>query len=152
MNTSKKIILGLCLLSASSMIYAQDRYHHRDVPMSVKESFHKDYPDADATHWKYVNRKWNADFHRMNEHVNVMAYYDMKGRRIDSRMPVAENAVPSRVIHRVNDRYPEESGRHFTKIDRRGKGDLYQVKVRQHGVYKTLYLDKRGHERDYASR
>jgi len=147
----KKIILGLYLLSASSLIHAQNRYNHRDVPMSVKESFHRDYPDADATHWKYVNGKWNADFHKMHENVNVIAYYDMRGRRIDSRIPVAENVVPTKVIHRVNVRYPGQAG-HFTKIDRRGKGDLYQVKIKQHGVYKTLYLDSRGRERDYASR
>jgi|SRR6187402_1882543 len=151
-NVMKKIILGICLLSATTMIHAQNRSNHREVPMSVKESFHKDYPDADAIHWKYNNGKWNADFHKMNENVNVMAYYDLKGRRIDSRMPVAENTVPSRVIHRINDRYPGQTGYHVMKIDRRGKADLYQVKVKQHGVYKTLYLDSRGRERDYASR
>ena len=153
MNAVKNIVLGLCLATASTSMYAQGMHssHERTVPMSVKESFHKDYPDADATNWKYSNGKWNADFHKMNENVSMAAYYDEKGRRIDTRMPVAENTVPKKVTTHINERYPGHDY-HYTKIDRKGKRDLYMVRVKQHNRYKTMYFDHRGHETSYASR
>jgi hypothetical protein len=152
MNAVKNLIIGVCLVSASTVTYAQGMHssHERAVPASVKESFHKDYPDADATNWKYVNGRWNADFRKMNENVSMAACYDGKGRRIDSRIPVAQNAVPEKVVNRVNQRFPGRDYR-FTKIDRRGKRDLYMVRVKQRSGYKTLYLDHRGRETSYAA-
>ena len=150
----KKIILGLCLVSATTIMYARDIRNtpERNVPMSVKERFHRDYPDANATHWKYTNGKWNANFRKMDGNRMMDAYYNSKGHRIDTRMAIAPAAVPDKVMHRLNEKYPGQYTRHFTKVERPNKRDLYEVRVKKQGIYKSLYMDGRGHERDYASR
>ena len=147
----KKIIIGLILITATTMTYARNT-PARNVPLSVKDRFHKDYPDANATHWKYTDGKWNANFRKMEDNKMMDACYDGKGHRIDTRMTIAQTAVPDKVLHRLNDKYPGRYNHHFTKVERPNKRDLYQVRVKQQGVYKTLYLDGRGHERDYAGR
>ena len=124
----------------------------RNVPVSVKEKFHKDYPDANTVRWTYMNGKWNADFRKMDGNIAMTSCYDGKGHHIDSRVPIARTAVPDKVIHRLNEKYPGQYTHTFTKIERPMKRDLYRVRVKQQGTYKNLYLDRRGHERDYASR
>lgn len=122
--------------------------------MSVRNSFHKDYPDARATHWTMRDGKWDARFTRLDGSTSMTACYDLKGHRVDTRMPIAATAVPKKVIHHLNDKYPGRYSHSFTKIDRNNKTDLYAVKVKQgqRGVYHTMYLDRRGHEKSYASR
>jgi len=152
----KKILMSLCLLSAGSFLCAQDMHsstrNRTSVPDVVMTSFHHDYPDANAVHWYMKDGKWDAKFHKMDGNVAMTSCYDVKGRRIDSRMPVAQTAVPLKVMHRLNDKYAGIYSHSFTRIERPSKRELYQVKVKEQGKYKTLYLDKKGHERDYASR
>lgn len=159
----KKILIGLCLLTASSFIYAtnvntiaSDKVAYASmrhvVPERVKEAFHKDYPDASAVRWTYTNQRWDARFHKMDGNMDMLACYDIKGHHIDSRMPVAQSNLPPKVINHLNDRYYGGYTHSFTKIQRHNKSDLYRVRVKEQGTYRTLYLDKKGKERDYASR
>jgi len=143
MKNMKKSILGLGLLFAGTWLFAQ-------VPNKVRDQFRRDYPYASATSWNRTNGKFNANF-RTNGN-SITACYDTKGHRIDSRMPVTQAAVPDKVIHRLRDRYPGERAHSFTKIDRPHKRDLYKVRITQRGMTKNIYMDKNGHERDYASR
>jgi len=148
----KKIIMGLALLlSVTTMTYAINT-PERNVPMSVKERFHRDYPDANAVHWRYTEGKWRANFHKMEDQRMMDAYYNGKGHRIDTRWTIAPAVVPDKVIHELNEKYPGQYTHHFTKVERPNKRDLYQVRVKQQRGYRTLYIDGRGHERDYASR
>jgi hypothetical protein len=148
----KKIILGLCLLTATTLTYAKDRITpERNVPLHVRETFHKNYPDANAVQWTYMNGKWNANFHKMDGNRDMKACYNAKGHHIDSRYALAQTAVPANVIKKTDVRYPGYA-HHYTKIERPMKRDLYQVRVRKQGVDKILYMDSRGHEKDYASR
>ena len=149
----KKIIIGLCLLSATTFTYAQDRYtSEQNVPQHVRETFHKNYPDANAVHWKYMNGRWNANFHKTDGDRDIQACYNSKGHHIDSRYALAPTAVPSKVVEQVDVKYPGRYAHHYTKIERPMKRDLYRVRVKEQGVYKTRYMDSHGHERDYASR
>lgn len=150
----KKLIMGLLLVTATTtMTYATKiNTPERNVPTSVKDRFHKDYPSANAIHWRYTDGKWNANFRKMEDKKMMDAYYNGKGRRIDTRMTIATTAVPDKVMHRLNEKYPGRYTHHFTKVERPNARDLYEVRVKQQGVYKNLYIDGRGHERDYASR
>jgi len=140
----KKIILGLGLLCMGTGVFAND------VPRKVKEGFARDYPHASVTHWEMVSGKWNAEF---RSHGNaVTACYSEQGHRINTRMPVAQINVPDKVIHKLRDKYPGERVHTFTKIDRPNMLDLYKVQMTQHGTDKIIYMDRYGHERDYASR
>jgi hypothetical protein len=147
----KKMIIGLCLISATTLTYATNT-PERNVPVSVKEKFHKDYPDARAVQWKYAEGRWNANFHKGNGNTEMMSGYNAKGHHIDSRVPIAQTAIPDKVMNRLNEKYSGQYTQHYTKIERPMKRDLYKVRVKKQGVYRDLYLDKRGHEKDYASR
>ena len=151
----KKVILGLCFLSASAFMYANDAPspygHPTTVPVAVKESFHKDYPNASITHWKYMNDKWEVSFRQPNGRVAMDACYAPEGRHIDSRIPMAQSAVPVKVVHKLNDKY-HGTAYHFARIERPKKRELYQVRLKDQGMDKTVYMDKRGHEKSYASR
>ena len=149
----KKIIIGLCLLSATTFTYAKDKITpERNVPIHVRETFHKNYPDASAVHWTYMNGRWNANFHKMDGNIDMKACYNTKGHHVDSRYALTQTAVPVKVVEQVDVKYPGRYAHHYTKIERPMKRDLYQVRVKEQGVYKTLYMDRRGHEKDYASR
>jgi len=134
----KKIIMGLALLlSVTTMTYAINT-PERNVPMSVKERFHRDYPDANAVHWRYTEGKWRANFHKMEDQRMMDAYYNGKGHRIDTRWTIAPAVVPDKVIHELNEKYPGQYTHHFTKVERPNKRDLYQVRVKQQRGYRTL--------------
>ncbi|MBS1661912.1 MAG: PepSY-like domain-containing protein [Bacteroidetes bacterium] len=148
----KKIILGLGLLASTTLTFAGVPTPKMIVPSAVKESFHRDYPMAANPHWKYNDGKWETSFRKIDDRSTTTACYDTKGRHIDSRMAVSQNSVPDKVIHRLNDKYPGSYNHQFTRIERPKKRELYAVKVKKQGTYKTLYIDKKGHERDYASR
>jgi hypothetical protein len=153
MKVMKKIIIGLCLLSVTTFTYANNRQTpERKVPLHVVEAFHKHYPDATTVHWTYTNGRWNANFHKMDGNMDMNAGYNAKGHRIDSRYALTRTAVPDKVVEQVDVRYPGQYEHHYTKIERPMKRDLYRVRVRKQGVYRTLYMDSNGHERDYASR
>lgn len=146
----KKIMISLCLVGLASWASANTN----NVPMSVTHSFHKDYPDARATHWTMRDGKWDARFTRQDGSMSMTACYNMKGHRVDTRMPIAATAVPKKVMNHLNDKYPGRYEHSFTKIDRNNKMDLYAVKVKQgqRGTYQTMYLNRWGHEKSYASR
>jgi AcrR family transcriptional regulator len=58
--------------------------------------------------WRPGNRsngKWNADFVKMTENKGMTACYDTEGRHIDSRMTVAQSAVPTKVINHLDAEY-----------------------------------------------
>ena len=157
----KKIIMALCVLSTTTLICAASAYSMPvtgstpvagvNVPGKVKSAFHHEYKDATSPVWAMKNGKWDVSF-RKDGATDMTACYSWSGHRIDSKMPVSESAVPDRVINKLKDRYPGEFSHNFTKIDRPWKMDLYMVKVDQKGSHKSLYLDKWGHEHDYASK
>jgi hypothetical protein len=152
----KKIILGLCLVS-TGLIYAGEASaatHNNDtnVPDRVNKSFHRDFKGVTEPQWKKEDGKWDVSFYKNDRHVAMTAKYNWMGHRIDSRMPVGQSALPLKVVDRLNNQYRGSFAQEFTKIDRPWKMDLYSVKIKEKGAYKTLYLDKNGHEHDYASR
>jgi hypothetical protein len=120
------------------------------VPYKVRSAFHHEYKDAASPVWTMKNGKWDVSF-RKDGTTEMTACYNWSGHRIDTRMPVAQTAVPAMVIHQLKVQYPGEYSHTFTKIERPWKRDLYMVKVDEKGSRKSLYLDKYGHEHDYAS-
>lgn len=55
-------------------------------------------------------------------------------------MPVAQSAVPDKLIHRLRDRYPRERAHAFIKINRPHKRDPYKVRITQQGMTKNIFF------------
>lgn len=156
----KKIIIGLCVVATTTLcatgaysmpVAGNTAVNNVNVPFKVRSAFHHEYKDAASPVWTMKNGKWDVSFVKDGA-TNMTACYNWSGHRIDSRMPISQSAVPERVIHKLKDKYGGEYAHNFIKIDRPWKMDLYMVKVDEKGAHKSLYLDKWGHEHDYASK
>jgi hypothetical protein len=147
----KKIIIGFCLVCTGGVLYAGGLAPVGTVPNRVRQAFHHQYPHAATEHWQQTNGKWEASFISPETNTTTLARYDFSGHHVNSRVEIGQSAMPAKVIDRLNEKYPGYD-HSFTRIERPWKRDLYKVKVKEKGTYKTLYLDKTGHERDYPSK
>ena len=155
----KKIIMALGVLTTTTLMCAAapsgTPVNGTNAPYKVRSAFHHEYKDAASPVWTAKDGKWDVNFHRDNDKgvaTEMTACYTWSGHRIDTRMPVDQNALPIKVIDRLKDKYRGVYSHTFTKIERPWKRDLYMVKVDEKGSRRALYMDKYGHEHDYVSR
>jgi hypothetical protein len=146
----KKGIIILSFLMSTAVLMAQNRYHQ--APQSVRESFNKEYPNAEKTSWSLSNGQWSASFtHR--DYGEMTAHYGKNGDHIDSHIPYTRRDVPAPVKDMVKQRYPHSRSEEYTRIDRNhGNEQFYRVKVREHGRDQTVYMDPDGKKRGYNDR
>jgi hypothetical protein len=149
----KKIILGLCLLSATTLMCASARaMDELRVPVKVKAEFHHEYKHVSNVSWTMKDRQYDVSF-RDDGKTDMLARYDWSGHRIDTRETVAQSAMPVKAVGHLEEKYPGAYTHTYTKIHRHfWKKDLYMVKVKDKAGYVPVYVDKDGHEHDYASR
>ncbi|HET6255694.1 MAG TPA: hypothetical protein VFE32_16575 [Puia sp.] len=148
----KKIILGLCLSSAATLMCAS--VHAMDdvrVPVKVRAEFHHEYKHVSAVNWTLKDGRYDVSF-RKDGKTDLMARYDGTGHRIDTRENVAQNAMPVKAVGHLEEKYHGAYSHTYTRIHRPWKKDLYMVKVKDKGSYVPVYVDKDGHEHGYASR
>ena len=143
-----KLIFSSLLLLTAGGLSAQST-HSRKAPSTVTESFQKDYPDAKQPQWKQNNGQWNANFKSGSDNHSVAAYYDGKGKHIDSHVNLRKNDVPAPVAEKVSSRYPGGHVSQYTKIERPADKEVYQVKVKQHNKSRTVYMDAEGKDQSY---
>lgn len=145
----KKIILGICLLSASALICgpasAMDPVR---VPLKVRAEFHHEYKHVSGVSWTLKDGRYDVQFSKGG--TDEMARYDGSGHRIDTRIAVTQTAMPEKVVGHLEEKYHGGYNHTYTKIARPWKKDLYMVKVKEHGTYQPVYLDKNGHEVEYS--
>lgn len=149
----KKIILGLSLLAAATLMSASaGAMDNVTVPSKVRSAFHHEYKNATAVAWTKKDGRYDVSF-RMDGKTDMIARYDFSGHRIDTRMPLAQSAMPVKVVGQLEKNYPGGYSHSFTKIERPWwRKDLYMTKVKENGSYKPIYFDKNGHVEAYASR
>jgi hypothetical protein len=148
----KKIILGLCLLSATTLMCASA--HATDelsVPVKVKAEFRHEYKHVSNVSWALKDDRYCVNF-RKDGKTDLMARYDITGHRIDTRETIAQSAMPVKAVGHLEEKYPGAYTHTYTRIHRPWKKDLYMVKVKDKSGYVPVYVDKDGHEHDYGSR
>ncbi|HEY1870023.1 MAG TPA: hypothetical protein VGG71_03140 [Chitinophagaceae bacterium] len=140
----------ITLLLGSSVIFGFGQYHHTP-PRQVTESFQKEYPRSQPSHWSFSNNRWSVSFED-NDYNNgeMTAYFDGSGKHIENHIPYDYNDVPASVRNHARDSYGASDSYDYTRIDRYGEKPVYETQVRhKHHSKKTVYIDNDGHERDY---
>jgi len=133
-------------------LFAQNRYDR--PPHIVDQSFHNDYPKANATHWHKYHGQWHADFNDPGEdgRGEMVAHYSERGRHIDSHIPYDLGDVPQPVVERAQSKYHGGSHFRYTKMESGEGNGFFQVRVNLHGRDHTVYMDEEGRERNYDDR
>lgn len=141
-------MLAILFLATGSFAIAQD--YHRNAPENVRQSFQRDFPDANNARWSRSNSQWHAKFddRGSQDRGEMVAHYDQNGRYIDSHIPYASEDVPAPVYSSVQRRYRNHH-MNFTRIENPNQGDFFQVHVNLGGRTRTSYYDEAGHERQY---
>ena len=137
------LLFGFCTYIG----YGQnDRY----PPKSVSGSFQVDYPHSHPSHWVQSSVGWSVSF-QDNDHNNgqVIAYYDMSGRHIDTHIPYENHDVPHTVRDHMHDSYGGSGHYEYTRIDHYGENHVYMTHYKHKKQYKIVYMDNDGHEREY---
>jgi hypothetical protein len=143
----KKVIVILSFLLSGTMLLAQSKNY--EAPDRVRESFNKEYPKAEKTHWAKSGNQWSASF-QDQEHGEMVAHFGKNGDHIDSRIPFSERDVPGPVKDKIKQSYPKGRDHEYTKIERNhGNDQFYKVHLRDHGHDRTVYMDAQGHKRSY---
>jgi hypothetical protein len=149
----KKIILGLCLLTTTTLLCATARAMDEvRVPVKVKAEFRHEYKHVSSVTWEYRDGRYFVSFHKEGHPQMMTARYNMTGHRIDTRMEVAQNAMPVKAVGHLEEKYRNSYSHKYMKIERPWAKDLYMVKVKDKGSYVPVYVDKDGNEHDYARR
>ena len=150
----KKIILGLCLLSATTLlcvasVNAMDEVR---VPVKVKAEFHHEYKHVSNVAWALRDGRYEVNFQKDGRPGTMCARYNGNGHRIDTRITVAQTDMPVKAVGHLEEKYRGSYTHKYMKIERPWKKDLYMVQVKDKGSYVPVYVDKDGREYDYASR
>jgi hypothetical protein len=143
----KTKILTLVFVAITSSAFSQN---DMNPPRRVRESFQKEYPQSQPSHWRFTAGNWNVVFEdRDNDNGQVTAHFDSRGRHVDSHIRYDENDVPAPVKDNLRQKYDGSDNYEYTRIDRPGREDIYQARFRHHKKYRTVYLDETGREKEY---
>lgn len=148
----KKIILGLCLLSATMLLCASvQAMDEVRVPLKVRAEFHHEYKHVSDVNWTMKDGHYDVRFKK--DGTEMMARYEGTGHRIDTREAVAQSAVPEKTVGHLEQKYAGSFSHSYTRINRPWKKDLYMVNVKDSkGKNIPVYVDKNGREHEYSSR
>src|ERR1700676_3688075 len=94
------IMLGICVFFGFSQ-------NGHTPPGNVSRSFQKEYPQSQPSQWNHSNAVgWSATFED-KDHNNgeATAYFDQKGRHVDTHTPYDNQDVPQPVRDHVKSSY-----------------------------------------------
>ena len=143
-----KIRLTLYLLFCVIFGFSQNNHL---LPNNVSQSFQREYPKSSPSDWQQTNNGgWSVSFDD-NDHDNgaVMAYYNKSGRHYDTHIPYDQQDVPSPVRNHMQKHYGSQGDYEYTRIDRSGEHSVYMTHYKHMNNYKTVYINKEGHEKEY---
>ncbi|MDP4217941.1 MAG: hypothetical protein Q8927_17190 [Bacteroidota bacterium] len=143
----KKLLIAGVSLLLTQFTFAQNRH---EPPAPVRESFQKEYPHSQPNQWIRSSAGWSVSFEdRDNDNGFVTAHFDSRGRHMDTHVRYDNHDVPDHVVKTVQDRYPGAEGYRYVHIERPYAPDLYEIRFRHRGRYRTTYLDENGRVAHY---
>jgi len=142
----KKIFLAIAFCAPTTLVLAQKEHKKetRKAPEVVEHSFQQGHPDYNHTTWEMQNNEWHTKY-RDKDHNNryVNAYYDKRGRFVQSDSRWDRDDLPQAVQDRMRKRYHADNYSVF-RIERPNR-IFFQLSWGNHKVY----MNKEGHEVKY---
>jgi hypothetical protein len=149
-NIMKKSLITGSIMLFALFAFSQNGYN---PPGNVRNSFHKQFPQSQPSQWHHSGTVWSVQFDDIDHNDGeATARFDQSGRHLDTHVVYDNNDVPSPVVTNLNKRYPGSDDYQYTRINRHGQHDVYQVHMRHHSKYKTVYVDRYGHQMEYHER
>jgi hypothetical protein len=158
----KKVILSLFLLGTVYAVSAQVTVYRMSsstnnpartvtVPGYIVTNFERAYPGVTVLTWEPVNTTivewqpvttwWRASYNDNNRMTHV--YYNEAGENYRVALPVLQNNVPEEVITRaITTHGPIVYA--ITGLKSAAGNNVYQVKLVENGVSRTVWLDGTG--------
>lgn len=154
----KKMFFLMLFTATSIVLFAQhdrdnkdkDRDHRQDVPVRVKQSYQRDYPNYNSGTWDRTNNQWHTRYMDQDHNRNVDVYYDNSGRRVLSQSDWDRNDIPVNVRERIHRKYRDDNYNVY-RIERPGRGILFQITLGANNGRK-VYFDENGREVRYHNR
>jgi hypothetical protein len=111
------------------------------VPSYIVSNFERAYPGVTVITWEPVSTWWRASYTDNNRMTHV--YYNQAGENYRVALPVLHNNVPEEVVTKAITAYgPVVYG--ITKMKSSAGNEVYQVRLLENGVAKTMWLDGTG--------
>ncbi|MBB2150430.1 PepSY-like domain-containing protein [Pedobacter gandavensis] len=135
----KRLLLAVALLF-SGLTYAQD-IPAKDVPLEVRNSFKKAFPNATKVEWELKGDLYNADFDIGRRDHEV--WFTSKGAIVKHKKEIRAKELPVAVANVIKKDY---SGYRIDDVDHfeEGKTVLYKVELKKVGEEKKVVFDAKG--------
>jgi uncharacterized protein YxeA len=156
----KKLVLAIALMTGTMMSFAQNRDENRDrdrdrrnnPPVTVTRSWTRDYPNNNDVQWERSGNYYRARYgDRDHNNRNTYVYYDRNGRRVQSYGEWDRNDVPEVVRQRIATRYRNYPNYNVYRIERPGRGFLFQISLGSGNGARKVYYDENGREVRYSN-
>src|SRR5438270_6814637 len=114
------------------------------VPTRVYNALLSDAPTVSDAQWDRTGKNWRAYYMDPKEEKMVDTYYDKRGRRVDTHVPVGRNVLPDSFRKSIEMQY-HPLRYQVTRIDRPKGESVFQVVLHDaNDRTTTIYCDREG--------
>lgn len=115
----------------------------KNVPEKVKAAFETKFPGAQDVKWDKENSKeWEAEF--ISGGIKMSANYASDGAWLETESVIPASQLPAEVATAVSKKFPNKTVMEADKIERAGKGSLFEVVINTGTKKKEIVFDENG--------
>lgn len=134
----KKLIVTKLILFAFCLGAAAQKIRERNVPQSVRNIFHQQFPGIKKTYWGRDSVHYHVAFYTGKAPCTIT--YDSAGKVIITELQIPVEELPEEARKYIAGKYPNERYRDVGKLTDRNGAITYEVEVK--GV--VIVFDERG--------
>lgn len=109
----KKLTLTMVGALITSITFAQ-KVSDKDVPVGVKSSFQKQYPNVEETKWEIENSNYEAEF-EINE-TDYSVVINPSGNILETEIEINVNELPANMKEYISKNYAGKKVKEAAKI------------------------------------
>lgn len=102
------------------------------VPVVVKESFQKKYPDENASNWKKADHDyWQAQYNK--DGVEYRVNFTPGGAWVETENYLERNKLPDTIKKSLDEKYPDREITEIEHVISAHEGNFYDINLKQEG-------------------